>query len=75
MSSPQVEFRSVAKSYDRHPVLTAVSFTIAPGTHTALLGPSGCGKSTVLRLLAGLEAPSAGQVWLDGLSCRNPIQS
>ena len=38
-----------------------VSFEVAPGTLTTLLGPSGCGKTTTLRMIAGLEAPSAGQ--------------
>jgi ABC-type sugar transport system ATPase subunit len=47
-------------------VLSELSFTIAGGEHIALLGPSGCGKSTTLRLMAGLEAPSAGQILLDG---------
>jgi ABC-type Fe3+/spermidine/putrescine transport system ATPase subunit len=66
MSASQIAFRSVSKIYDRHIVLDRVSFTLSAGEHTAILGPSGCGKSTVLRLLAGLEAPSAGQVLLDG---------
>src|SRR5207247_9019924 len=47
-------------------VLSQVSFTVTAGEHTVILGPSGCGKSTLLRLLAGLDAPSAGQVLLDG---------
>ncbi len=50
----------------RHPggvvALQGVDLSVAPGEFVSLLGPSGCGKSTALRLLAGLEQPSAGQV-------------
>jgi ABC-type Fe3+/spermidine/putrescine transport system ATPase subunit len=74
MSNSQFAFHSVSMVYDRHLVLNAVSFTIPAGEHTAILGPSGCGKSTVLRLLAGLEAPSAGQVSLDGRVISEPHQ-
>lgn len=48
------------------PVLDDVSFRVAPGEFVALLGASGCGKSTLLRLLAGLDAPLAGTVIVDG---------
>ncbi len=66
MSHPRFELRSVSKRYDGSDALSDVSFTLAAGDHTALLGPSGSGKSTALRLLAGLEAPDAGAVLLDG---------
>src|SRR5436190_13124272 len=66
MSAGRFEFRAVSKHYGRYAALEDVSFTLEPGQHTALLGPSGCGKSTALRLLSGLEAPSDGQVLLDG---------
>ena len=72
MSNSQFAFRSVSKTYDGHLVLEGISFTIPAGEHTAIIGPSGCGKSTVLRLLAGLEAPSAGQVLLDGQVVSQP---
>ena len=43
-----------------------LSFDVAPGTLTTLLGPSGCGKTTTLRMIAGLEAPSAGSIRIGG---------
>jgi len=66
MSNSRVEFRAVSKTYGGRRVLTDVSFIIPTSAHMAILGPSGCGKSTVLRLLAGLEVPSAGEVLFDG---------
>jgi ABC-type Fe3+/spermidine/putrescine transport system ATPase subunit len=60
------EFRSVTKRYGQQTALSEISFSLPPGRHTALLGPSGCGKSTVLRLLAGLDLPTEGDVLLDG---------
>jgi ABC-type Fe3+/spermidine/putrescine transport system ATPase subunit len=66
MSEGRFEFHSVTKKYGEQAALDALSFTLQPGQHTALLGASGCGKSTALRLLCGLEAPSAGEVLLDG---------
>ncbi len=47
-------------------VVDDVSFEVRPGELVALLGPSGGGKSTVLRIIAGLEQPDGGEVWLDG---------
>lgn len=50
----------------RQTLLQKVSMSIAPGQTVALLGASGSGKSTLLKIVAGLEAPESGQVWLDG---------
>ena len=52
----------VEVDYPRGPALGPISLSIAAGESVALVGPSGCGKSTALRLLAGLEAPTLGQV-------------
>jgi ABC-type Fe3+/spermidine/putrescine transport system ATPase subunit len=66
------ELRSVAKQYDEVQALADVSFSIEPGAGLAIIGPSGCGKSTTLRLLAGLEAPSSGEILLDGRVISKP---
>src|SRR5262245_4856718 len=57
-----VELRSVTKRYGPLPAVDSLSFAIAPATLVTLLGPSGCGKTTTLRLIAGLEVPSEGQI-------------
>jgi ABC-type Fe3+/spermidine/putrescine transport system ATPase subunit len=64
MSGLALEVRGVSKTYGGQAALSEVSFTIQAGVHTALLGASGSGKTTALRLLAGLDTPSAGEVWL-----------
>ena len=60
------ELCSVSKKYDGVMALSDISFSIEPGESLAIIGPSGCGKSTLLRLLAGLEAPTSGQILLNG---------
>jgi NitT/TauT family transport system ATP-binding protein len=52
-----------------------VSFDVMEGEICALLGPSGCGKSTVLRMVAGLEEPSSGAMFLDGKPIEGPDKS
>ncbi|TMK35600.1 MAG: ABC transporter ATP-binding protein, partial [Alphaproteobacteria bacterium] len=54
------------------PVLDSISLKLASGEFVALLGPSGCGKSTLLRLVAGLDAPSAGQLLVDDRAIEGP---
>ncbi|HEX8666393.1 MAG TPA: ABC transporter ATP-binding protein [Beijerinckiaceae bacterium] len=61
-----VEFHAVTKRYGTVTAVDAVSFAIAPGTLVTLLGPSGCGKTTTLRLIAGLEIASEGQILIGG---------
>lgn len=60
--TPVAALSDVEVDYDRGLALGPVSLSIGPGETVALVGPSGCGKSTALRLLAGLEQPTRGQV-------------
>jgi ABC-type sugar transport system ATPase subunit len=63
-----VALRGLAKRFDRRTeALKAISLEVASREFLVLLGPSGCGKTTVLRLIAGLEAPSAGDILIDGI--------
>jgi len=57
-----VSFSSVSKSWDATTALQPTDLTLAAGEFSVLLGPSGCGKTTTLRLIAGLESPSTGQI-------------
>ena len=66
MSTPAVEFRAVSKRYGGVTALDSVSLAIERGTLVTLLGPSGCGKTTILRLIAGLEQASDGQILIEG---------
>ena len=61
-----VEFRRVTKRYGDVVAVNQVSFMIEQGTLVTLLGPSGCGKTTTLRLIAGLELASEGEVLIGG---------
>src|SRR4051794_5738983 len=61
-----VEFRSIVKQYGVVRAVNDISFTIEPGTLVTLLGPSGCGKTTTLRLIAGLEIATRGQILIGG---------
>jgi iron(III) transport system ATP-binding protein len=61
-----LELRCLTKDHGKTPVLKEFSFTMKAGNHQALVGPSGCGKSTLLRLIAGLETPDSGQVYIAG---------
>ena len=57
-----IAFKSVALAYGTRTILQDVTLAVAPGEHAALMGPSGCGKTSLLRMAAGLAAPTAGTV-------------
>lgn len=59
-----ITLQHISKSYGGKPVIRDVSLTIRGGSFTTLLGPSGCGKTTLLRMIAGLETPDAGRIFL-----------
>jgi len=61
-----LELRGVAKRFGAREVLKNISLNIASGEFLTLLGESGSGKTTVLRLVAGFERPSAGEIWMSG---------
>ncbi|HXH04165.1 MAG TPA: polyamine ABC transporter ATP-binding protein [Candidatus Competibacteraceae bacterium] len=64
---PHVKLVNVTKRFDDFTAVNNLSLNIYKGEFFALLGPSGCGKTTLLRMLAGFERPSAGQILLEGI--------
>ena len=61
-----LELREVSKHFPTHRAVNGVSLSVARGEFFALLGPSGCGKTTTLRLIAGFEDPTEGEIRLNG---------
>ena len=70
MSAPVVETHSLAKTYGLAPVLREVDLRVLAGAGAFIVGGNGAGKSTLLRILAGLEAPSAGRALVFGQDTR-----
>jgi spermidine/putrescine transport system ATP-binding protein len=70
MSTPFVSLRGLDKRFADHHALRGIDLDIAAGEFVALMGPSGCGKSTTLRLIAGLDAPTAGSIEIAGKDMR-----
>ena len=67
MAEISLELKEIKKSFtEGEAVLDNISLEISKGEFITLLGSSGCGKTTTLRIIAGLEQPDAGSVWLDG---------
>ncbi|GGC70594.1 ABC transporter ATP-binding protein [Undibacterium terreum] len=64
-----LELRALSKTYGQHRhVLTDLSYLVKTGEFVAIMGDSGVGKSTLLNLIAGLDAPDSGQIWVDGVN-------
>lgn len=66
MNNDFLVLKNITKSFGKSVVINNLDLTIKRGTMVTLLGPSGCGKTTVLRLVAGLENPTSGQIFIDG---------
>ncbi len=66
-SQPVIELKNIKKCYEGDiPVIYDCNLSIERGEFVTLLGPSGCGKTTLLRMLAGFEMPTEGEIYLDG---------
>ncbi|MFK7874937.1 MAG: ABC transporter ATP-binding protein [Paracoccaceae bacterium] len=62
----KIEIKNIRKDFGDFNAVKDSSFTIEDGEFFMLLGPSGCGKTTTLRMIAGLELPTSGEIYLDG---------
>ena len=63
---PMVGFDQVSKRFGEVTAVDSIDLDIGEGEFLSIMGPSGCGKTTTLRMLAGLEEPSEGEIRLDG---------
>ena len=63
---PILRVQGLTKAYDGTRVVDEIGFDLYPGEVLTLLGPSGCGKSTTLRMIAGLDVPDGGEIWVHG---------
>ena len=63
---PTIHLDNLVKRYGNVEVLHGIELEMADNEFTVLVGPSGCGKSTTLRMIAGLEDVSEGEIWVDG---------
>jgi ABC-2 type transport system ATP-binding protein len=77
-NSPSIEIRGLTKRYGKTVAVDDLSFEVHPGMVTGFLGPNGAGKSTTLRMILGLDAPTSGEVRVDGKPYRqlaDPLRS
>ena len=68
-----VTIKNVTKSYGSTVVLREFNEKFEEGEFVTLLGPSGCGKTTMLRMIAGFEIPSSGEIWIDEIGFAEPV--
>ncbi len=66
MPKPLVQFKNIVKKFGDFVAVERIDLDIQEGEFIALMGPSGCGKTTTLRMLAGLEQPTSGEIFLAG---------
>src|ERR1700675_916965 len=72
LAVPMIELSGLTKRYSAgQTVLDSVNLTISEGEFVSLIGPSGCGKSTALKLISGLDVPTAGTITVDGMTPKN----
>jgi len=64
--TPIIEIRQLSKHFNGKTALDQIDLSIRKGEFVTILGPSGCGKTTLLRIIAGFEVPSSGDVWMEG---------
>jgi ABC-type Fe3+/spermidine/putrescine transport system ATPase subunit len=75
VSAAAVELRNVTKQFASHRALDQVTLTVAARESVVVLGPSGCGKTTLLRVIAGLDVPDEGEIWLGNVQAAGPRRS
>ena len=62
---PEIKLVNITKRFGKSIAVDNLSITIKDGEFVSLLGPSGCGKTTTLRMIAGLETPTEGEIYID----------
>jgi iron(III) transport system ATP-binding protein len=71
-STPRLVVEQLSRRFGGQLVVSEVSLSVEAGKVMCLLGPSGCGKSTTLRMIAGVDRPDTGRIWIDGVEVFGP---